>query len=136
MNCIVGKICSAGTPLSTWMFLNCSSAFLPAACGGVLGPPCGVALDCAFTPATTKLHTASKAAMGRTSIRFAFMFSVPQLECQEFTRGLGGGAEVLRFQSVRSYSIRVSGGRSRQGRSSSKAYTSEFVCMRDASGEL
>src|SRR5260370_40283253 len=58
MNCMVGNICSAGTPLRTWMFLNCSSAFSSPACGPALGPECGVPLDCAFAPPATTAQTA------------------------------------------------------------------------------
>src|ERR1700756_5701327 len=47
MNCIVGNSCSAGTPLSTWIFLNCCSAVLGAfadagAVAGAFGPDCAL----------------------------------------------------------------------------------------------
>src|ERR1700675_935217 len=47
MNCMEGNTRSAGTPFSTLMFLNCSSASLGA------GGDCG-GLDCALAPAIAK----------------------------------------------------------------------------------
>src|SRR5205807_4740272 len=62
MNCIEGITCSAGIPLSAWIFLNSSSAsFGPAGAVAALD-----AVDCAHTPAIANNkhinvpHTASQ----------------------------------------------------------------------------
>ena len=78
MNCMVGKISSAGTPLSTWMFLNCSSAFFGPVefvaawvVGGIPPTP-----DWAFAATITKPDNARKPTVGKTIAPFAFIRSI------------------------------------------------------------
>src|ERR1700733_2805780 len=56
-------------PLSTWIFLNCSSAFLgPAALAA-----CGTPADCAFATPITTPPTARNAIIPKASARFPFI---------------------------------------------------------------
>src|SRR5579864_393078 len=78
MNCMVGKTWSAGTPLSTWIFLNCSSAFLVVLVALWRAEGCGL-VDRGFAAASVNAQATMAIVVDHTTIGFRIIVSLGPL---------------------------------------------------------